>query len=269
MFSSSSFFHVLTARHPVWPQLTRDLMWLCTEWLSRHRLAMRPRQGMMMSSLWDWLWCKSRVNAVSQMSEIEKASLLGQVRYFLFLHISHEKRDELMDVVCRLEDARVVRQFLQHLQTLNDTYETALQQMIYHWTHRPEKWENRRINVWKSCFIKSRQHHVLLKALVHKMHIEQLSGIETNKWWTYLQYQWFSWCGTVAVDDGGQGAGEVVAAVKNLLTGLITSWRRKEQFLNRAGSSVWITLTDLRFNPDSVALYFHTVLLREQYVVCQ
>ena len=39
---------------------------------------------------------------------------------------------------------------------------------------------------------------------------------------TYLQYQGFSWCGTVAVDDRSQGAGEVVAAVKSLSTVIIT-----------------------------------------------
>lgn len=33
-----------------------------------------------------------------------------------------------MDIVCRLEDASVVSQFLQHLQTLNDTYETTVRQ---------------------------------------------------------------------------------------------------------------------------------------------
>lgn len=49
-----------------------------------------------------------------------------------FLHIGHEKSDELMDVVCRLEDASVVGQFLQHLQTLNDTHETTSQQILYH-----------------------------------------------------------------------------------------------------------------------------------------
>lgn len=38
-----------------------------------------------------------------------------------FLHVGHEKNNELVDVVCRLEDASVVSEFLQHLQTLNDT----------------------------------------------------------------------------------------------------------------------------------------------------
>lgn len=42
-----------------------------------------------------------------------------------FLHIGHEKCGEFMNIVRRLEDASVVRQFLQHLQTLNDTKETV------------------------------------------------------------------------------------------------------------------------------------------------
>lgn len=41
-----------------------------------------------------------------------------------FLHVGHEKRGELTDVVRGLEDAGVVREFLQHLQTLSDTKET-------------------------------------------------------------------------------------------------------------------------------------------------
>ena len=49
-----------------------------------------------------------------------------------FLHIGHEKSDELMYVVRRLEDASVVSQFLQHLQTLNDTHEVELQLIIYY-----------------------------------------------------------------------------------------------------------------------------------------
>lgn len=44
--------------------------------------------------------------------------------------------------------------------------------------------------------------------------------------WTYLQYQGLSWCGAVAVDDRSQSAGEVVAAVKNLPTVIVTGWRR-------------------------------------------
>lgn len=38
-----------------------------------------------------------------------------------FLHVGHEKHDELTDVVCGREEASVVRQFLEQLQTLNDT----------------------------------------------------------------------------------------------------------------------------------------------------
>lgn len=115
-------------------------MWLCIEWLSRHRLAMRPRHGMMSSSLWDWLWHKTQSKMVNRMSEKHSrssASSLGDGRCETwFLHVGHEKSDELMDVVCRLEDASVVSQFLQHLQTLSDTYETLFQQMIYHWIDR-------------------------------------------------------------------------------------------------------------------------------------
>jgi len=39
-----------------------------------------------------------------------------------FLHVGHEKREELVDVVCGLEDASVVRQFLQHLKALKYKY---------------------------------------------------------------------------------------------------------------------------------------------------
>lgn len=42
-----------------------------------------------------------------------------------FLHVGDEESHKLVDVVCRVEDACVVRQFLQHLQTLKDTQETA------------------------------------------------------------------------------------------------------------------------------------------------
>lgn len=42
-----------------------------------------------------------------------------------FLHVGDEESHKLMDVVCRVEDARVVRQFLQQLQTLRDTQEMA------------------------------------------------------------------------------------------------------------------------------------------------
>lgn len=42
-----------------------------------------------------------------------------------FLHVGDEESHKLMDIVCRVEDAHVVRQFLQHLQTLKDTQETT------------------------------------------------------------------------------------------------------------------------------------------------
>lgn len=38
---------------------------------------------------------------------------------FWFLHVCHKKCNQLVDVVCGLEDANVIRQFLQHLQTLD------------------------------------------------------------------------------------------------------------------------------------------------------
>lgn len=35
-----------------------------------------------------------------------------------FLHVGHEKSNKFMNVACRLEDASVVSEFLQHLETL-------------------------------------------------------------------------------------------------------------------------------------------------------
>lgn len=42
-----------------------------------------------------------------------------------FLHVGDKESHKLVDVVCRVKDAPVVRQFLQHLQTLKDTQETT------------------------------------------------------------------------------------------------------------------------------------------------
>lgn len=52
---SHSFVIFLIQKHERRWKLTMDLMWLCTDGLSRHRLASRPRHGMTTSSFCDWL----------------------------------------------------------------------------------------------------------------------------------------------------------------------------------------------------------------------
>lgn len=74
----------------------------------------------MMSSLRDWLRRTRRVTC--QTHGVVAGG--GECEMWL-LHVGDEESHKLVDVVCRVEDALVVRQFLQHLQTLKDTQETA------------------------------------------------------------------------------------------------------------------------------------------------
>lgn len=48
-----------------------------------------------------------------------KPSLIMEIMVECYLHVHHKKRDELLDVAAGLEDANVIRQFLQHLQALD------------------------------------------------------------------------------------------------------------------------------------------------------
>lgn len=74
---------------------------------------------MMMSSLCDWL---RRTRRVTRQTHGFVAG--GKCEMWL-LHVGDEESHKLMDVVRRVEDACIVRQFLQHVQTLKDTQEMA------------------------------------------------------------------------------------------------------------------------------------------------
>lgn len=64
---------------------------------------------MMMSSLCDWLRRSRRVTCQAH------GFVAGGKCEMRLLHVGDEEGHKLVDVVCRVEDARVVRQFLQHL----------------------------------------------------------------------------------------------------------------------------------------------------------